>query len=70
MSDISDLFQLDPLSLTKSNIDSIISYYREARAKFNLGEKSAGSTKKMAKGAGEPLPKLDKKDLDDLLNDI
>ncbi len=68
MSEISELFQRDPLSLTKPDIDSIIAYYREARAKFNLGEKSAGSTKKMAKG--EAGPKIDSKGLDDLLNDL
>ncbi len=66
MSEISELFQRDPLSLTKPDIDAIIAYYREARAKFNLGEKAAGSTKKMKSDA----PKIDSKGLDDLLNDL
>lgn len=69
MSEISELFQRDPLSLTAVDISEIVKYYREARAKFNLGEKSAGSTKKMK--AGDPtVVKLDAKGLDDLLNDI
>lgn len=66
MTDIARLFQEDPLSLTKDNIDSIIAYYREARKNFNNGEKSAGSTKKL-KVASEPKPKVEKLDLDKLL---
>ena len=69
MSEISELFQRDPLGLTKDGISAIAAYYRDARAKFNLGEKSAGSTKKMAKGGAEG-PKIDAKGLDDLLNDL
>lgn len=38
MSDISELFQRDPLSLTKDNLDDIIKHYRDARAKYLLGE--------------------------------
>ncbi len=70
MSEISELFQRDPLSLTKPDIDQIIAYYRDARAKFNLGEKSAGSTKKMAAKGSTSAEKLDAKGLDDLLNDL
>lgn len=66
MTDIARLFQEDPLSLTRDNIDSIIVYYREARKNFNNGEKSAGSTKKL-KVASEPKPKVEKLDLDKLL---
>lgn len=66
MSDLSDLFARDPLSLTTTDIDTIITRYREARAQFNLGEKSAGSTKKMAKAKA---PKETQIDLDELLND-
>lgn len=73
MSDIAELFTRDPLSLTKDNIDTIISEYRKARANFNLGEKSAGSVKKMtakAKTVTEiGAPKV-KKNLKDLLGDI
>lgn len=67
MSDIAALFQLDPLSLTKDNIDAIITYYRGARESFILGEKAAGSTKKM-KEKSAPGPKLSSLDLDDLMN--
>ena len=48
MSDIATLFATDPLSLTKDNIGEIVKYYRERRAQFNLGDKTAGATKKMA----------------------
>lgn len=65
MSDIAALFQKDPLSLTKDDISAIIAKYREARGNFNLGEKSAGATKKVApKEKGLKETKLD---LDDLL---
>jgi hypothetical protein len=62
MSDIAELFQRDPTSLTKENIDEIISFYRQARANFNLGDKQAGSAKRLAPG-----PKVDKIDLGDLI---
>ncbi len=65
MSDIADLFQRDPLSMTKVDITEIIKYYRAASAQFALGEKSAGATKKMKAPAG---PKEKKLDLDDLLD--
>ena len=66
MTDIARLFAEDPLNLTRDNIDEIIKYYRIARANFNLGEKSAGSTKKM-KAEGEPKAKVTTLDLDKLL---
>ncbi len=66
MSDMAELFARDPLKHTRASIDEIITYYRGARAAFNLGEKSAGSTKK-AKAVGPKVEKLDKLDLDDLL---
>lgn len=65
MSDLAALFDKDPLSLTKDDKAAIVRAYREAQAKFNLGEKSAGATKKVA---GPKGPKLT--NLDDLLNDI
>lgn len=67
MSDIAELFARDPLELTKADIGEIVSYYRTARAAFNLGEKSAGSTKKMKAGPKEPT---EVKDLKDLLGDL
>jgi len=66
MSDMAELFARDPLKHTRESIDEIIVYYRQARAAFNLGEKSAGSTKK-AKAQAPKAEKLDKLDLDDLL---
>lgn len=68
MSDMAELFALDPLKHTRSSIDEIIQYYRTARANFNLGEKSAGSTKK-AKTAAPKIegPKLGADALKDLL---
>jgi len=65
MSEISDLFARDPLSLTREDIDAIIARYREARAAFNLGEKQAGATKKIKEKSD--VPKITKLDLDDLL---
>lgn len=55
MSDIAELFARDPLSLSKQDIGEIVKYYREKRAQFNLGDKTAGSTKKMK---SEPGPKI------------
>jgi len=66
MSDIARLFAEDPLSLTKENIDEIITYYRTARANFETGERAAGSTKKM-KEASAPGAKVTTLDLDKLL---
>lgn len=47
MSDIATLFARDPLDLSKQDIEAIVKFYREKRAQFNLGDKTAGSTKKM-----------------------
>jgi hypothetical protein len=38
--DLQKLFDTDPLSLTRENIDTIITYYRAARANFNLEGKA------------------------------
>jgi len=64
MSDIARLFAEDPLKLTKEDRAAIIARYREARAQFNLGVKSAGSTKKVK----AETPKIT--NLDDILGDI
>lgn len=66
MTDIAKLFADDPLNLTREGIDDIIKYYRTARANFNLGEKAAGSTKKL-KEASTPAAKVTTLDLDKLL---
>jgi hypothetical protein len=64
---MAELFARDPLKHTKESIDEIVGYYRTARVNFNLGEKSAGSTKK-AKAAPTPKgEKLGSLDLDALL---
>lgn len=39
MSDISELFAKDPLSLTREDRTSIITYYRENRQRFITGQK-------------------------------
>lgn len=48
MSDISELFSRDPLSLTSEDIDKLIYHYREARQRHLLGEstKPTKATKK------------------------
>jgi hypothetical protein len=53
MSDISELFDRDPLSLSEQDIGTIITTLRSQRAAFKLGEKSAG---KMAKPKAEKKP--------------
>lgn len=45
--DIAELFVRDPLKLSEQDIDAVIKYYREKQAQFELGDKTAGSTKKM-----------------------
>jgi len=64
MSDLSDLFDKDPLSLTDDDKAAIKRAYREAKAQFDFGVKSAGATKKIK---GEK-PKIT--NLDDILGDI
>lgn len=44
---ISELFETDPLKLTREDIRPIVDYYRKARLQFKLGDKSAGATKKI-----------------------
>lgn len=45
-STLAELFARDPLSLTKPDIGVIVHYYRENRAKFNLGDNKAGKAPK------------------------
>lgn len=47
--DLQKLFDTDPLSLTKDNIDTIITYYRAARANFNLEGKAPKAKAEKAK---------------------
>lgn len=62
MSDLGEIFARDPLELTKpeasEDFTRLIARYREARQQFKLGDKTAGKTAKVTKGA-EPLPELD-----------
>lgn len=45
MTDIQEIFQRDPLSLTSDDLTAIITRFRAARGQFNLGDKKAGTTK-------------------------
>lgn len=68
MTDINELFKRDPLQLSRPNdIPQIVAYYREKLQQFQLGDKSAGSTKKMKKENG---PKLSTEELKGLLSEI
>lgn len=43
--DLAELFARDPLTLTKTDITSIIEEMRKSRHAFNAGNAKAGSTK-------------------------
>ena len=45
MSDINELFDRDPLDLTRDDISQIITAYRDMRYKFNQGDSKAGNIK-------------------------
>lgn len=64
MNDLATLFDKDPLTLTSEDKAIIKRAYREAQHKFNLGEKGAGSTKKVK----ERTPKIE--NIDDIVNSI
>lgn len=61
MSDIAELFQRDPLSLTREDRTKIIAHYRENREKFIAGVKAPKATTAKAK-----TPVQGKLSLDDL----
>lgn len=64
MSDISELFSRDPLTLTRADRSLIIAEYREKRERYMLGQKTAKVIAKKApkvKKAGE----LSLEDLDE-----
>lgn len=63
MSDIAILFERDPEGLTQEELGKIIERYRQARAQFNLGVKSAGSTKKVKAAAPDAGEQIDLSDL-------
>ena len=61
MSDLAVLFARDPLTLTQSDLSTIVSEMRKSRHQFNAGNMKAGSTK----------PKTDKqKSLDALASTL
>ncbi len=62
MTDIAELFDRDPLSLTTQDLDTIISTLRTQRANYNLGEKAAGKQPK-AKAERKPVSKATSIDL-------
>lgn len=66
MSDISELFARNPLSFTKEGgeVATIIAEMRKKRAQFNLGNKTAGSTKPLTGKQKEVLSLADKLNLD------
>lgn len=45
MSDLSELFALDPLKLTDQNLETIITRMREAQAQYELGVKTVVAPK-------------------------
>lgn len=45
---IQALFDADPLSLTRDDLNSIISTFRGMRHQFKLGDDQAGNPKKLA----------------------
>ena len=65
MSDIQALFQKDPLGMTREDLSKISAYYREKFKAFQLGDKTAGATKKL-----KETKKVSKEELDALLNDL
>ena len=62
---ITELFSRDPLKMSQQDLDSIIAYLRNARAQYNLGEKSAGNMKP-TKAKKSPAEKVSSIDLSDL----
>ena len=46
MSDVSDLFDRNPLDLTEDDIRTLVTHLRERRHQFTAGNLKAGSTKK------------------------
>jgi len=49
MKTMTDLFTMDPMDMTNSDIDNIISHFRENRRKFLANPAAASKPKKTAK---------------------
>ena len=53
MSDLAELFSRDPQKCTKDDVRAIVAAFRERRKTFNLGMKTAGTTKALTGKAAE-----------------
>lgn len=60
--DINELFARDPKTHSDSDIESMIAYFRSARATFHLGNAQAGS-KSASKAKKKPVIDLDLSDI-------
>lgn len=63
MSELSELFARDPLSLSDQDIDTIVKRMREARAQFELGLKAPVGERPKAKKSTKELMTASLKDL-------
>jgi len=59
MTTIQQIFDKDPLSYTKEDISEVVKYFRQKRLEFKLGDKSAGSPKKISAKGSQDLTKLE-----------
>lgn len=57
MSNLSEIFARDPLSLTKPDIQLVIARMREAQTQFDLGVKTPVAERKKPKAATKDLLK-------------
>lgn len=53
--DLNELFQRDPLELTKTDIEAIITAFRAKRHQFNNGDLKAGKVKPPSKAKAGSL---------------
>lgn len=70
MTDVSELFTRDPLSLSEQDLDAIIAKLREQRSQFNLGNAKAGSMKPKTEKQKAISSLSDKLDLGNILGDL
>lgn len=63
MSDLSDLFALDPLKMSNKDFEEVIKHLRNSRHQFNSGNIRAGSTKPKTVKQKEVLAIADQLDL-------
>lgn len=64
MSDITELFNRDPLSLTNEDIDKIIAHYRENRKSFNANPGAVKGKKAAPKKLTEKEQAVSKLNID------